>query len=198
MRGRSARGWVRTWTCTTLPPVTGMLDIGNGASIERKLISAAIGWMATRSTSARSKIGARGTGRSAEPATLPGSQVGASAEIGPGSAVFDSVPDGENWSGAPARRNGAARGPLTQHAGTGVDADGPSRMPRVAAEYRTAAGACPEAPAPWPSHPPSGPRTTSTRRFSAWRLLYPIGVADRVRRARPARAGQRCDFSPSA
>ena len=36
---------------------------------------------------------------------------GAGAEVAPGSAVFGEVPAGEAWSGAPAQRAGAARGP---------------------------------------------------------------------------------------
>ncbi|VXA93691.1 Amino acid adenylation protein [Aeromicrobium sp. 9AM] len=96
----------------SLPPITGMVEIGNGASIEPE-VDLSGHWLdgdtvhiGTISVGADARIGVRSL-------LGPGSEVGAGAEIGPGSAVFGSVPAGEYWSGAPARRNGAARGPLT-------------------------------------------------------------------------------------
>jgi non-ribosomal peptide synthetase-like protein len=41
----------------------------------------------------------------------PGASVGDGAELAPGSAAFGSLPAGESWAGAPARRTGRARGP---------------------------------------------------------------------------------------
>ncbi len=96
----------------SLPPITGMLDIGSGASIEPE-VDLGGHWLdgdtvhvGTITIGADARIGVRSL-------LGPGSHVGAGAEIGPGSAVFGSVPAGEYWSGAPARRNGPARGPLT-------------------------------------------------------------------------------------
>lgn len=96
----------------SLPPITGMIDIGNGASIEPE-VDLSGHWLDGDSVhigritvGADARIGVRSL-------LAPGSHVGVGAEIGPGSAVFDSVPPGEYWSGAPAQRNGPARGPLT-------------------------------------------------------------------------------------
>ncbi|KAA1398271.1 amino acid adenylation domain-containing protein [Aeromicrobium ginsengisoli] len=96
----------------SLPPVTGLIDIGNGASIEPE-VDLSGHWLdgdtlhiGTIAIGADARIGVRSL-------LGPGSQIGARAEIGPGSAVFDTVPDGEYWSGAPARLKGPARGPFT-------------------------------------------------------------------------------------
>lgn len=95
----------------SLPPVTGMLRIGDGASIEPE-VDLAGHWV----DGATLHIGRIDVGEGARVGVRsllgPGAQIGAGAEIGPGSAVFDHVPDTEYWSGGPARRVGAARGPL--------------------------------------------------------------------------------------
>lgn len=96
----------------SLPPVTGMLSIGSGASIEPE-VDLTGHWLdgdtlhvGRIAIGADARIGVRSL-------LGPGSRIGAGAEIGAGSAVFDDVPVGEYWSGAPARRNGPARGPQT-------------------------------------------------------------------------------------
>lgn len=96
----------------SLPPITGMIDIGDGSSIEPE-VDLSGHWLdgdtvhiGRIAIGADARVGVRSL-------LGPGSDVGAGAEIGPGSAVFGSVPAGEYWSGAPARRNGPARGPLT-------------------------------------------------------------------------------------
>ncbi|MET0929710.1 MAG: Pls/PosA family non-ribosomal peptide synthetase, partial [Aeromicrobium sp.] len=96
----------------SLPPITGMLTIGSGASIEPEVdltghwLDGGTLHIGEIRIGADARIGVRSL-------LGPGASIGAGAEIGAGSAVFDEVPDGEYWSGAPARRNGIARGPET-------------------------------------------------------------------------------------
>ncbi|MFC9687996.1 Pls/PosA family non-ribosomal peptide synthetase [Kribbella sp. NPDC056951] len=94
----------------TLPPVTGMLTMGRGASIEPEvdlsgywidgdqLIVGAI------SVGPDAVIGSRSM-------LLPGVEIGRGAEIAAGSAVSGKVPPSERWSGSPASRVGRARHP---------------------------------------------------------------------------------------
>ncbi|MET0929461.1 MAG: Pls/PosA family non-ribosomal peptide synthetase [Aeromicrobium sp.] len=94
------------------PPITGMLSIASGASVEPEVdltghwLDGGTLHVGEISIGADARIGVRSL-------LGPGSTIGAGAEIGAGSAVFGDVPDGEYWSGAPARRNGPARGPQT-------------------------------------------------------------------------------------
>ncbi|PRY51626.1 non-ribosomal peptide synthetase-like protein [Knoellia remsis] len=94
----------------SVPPVTGMLDLGPGASVEPEVdlrghwIDGAKLIVGPVRVRAGARVGARST-------LLPGADVGKRAEIAPGSAVFGAVPDEESWSGAPAEPSGAARGP---------------------------------------------------------------------------------------
>ena len=94
----------------SLPPITGMLDLGPGASIEPEVdlrghwldgASFILGPIRVR---AGARVGSRST-------LLPGADVGKRAEIAPGSAVFGIVPEDEAWSGAPAMPSGAPRSP---------------------------------------------------------------------------------------
>ena len=94
-----------------LPPVTGNLEIGKGASVEPEVDLT--GYWVDGDTL---RLGAISIGRRARVGTRstlgPGAVIGDDAEIAPGSAVFGVVPDGEFWSGAPAGRvRGSARGP---------------------------------------------------------------------------------------
>jgi non-ribosomal peptide synthetase-like protein len=88
-----------------LPPVTGMLTIGRGASIEPEVdlsgywIDGDILRVGAIRIGAESSIGARST-------LLPGTRIGKHAEIAPGSAVFGRVPAGQLWAGSPAQRVG--------------------------------------------------------------------------------------------
>ena len=92
----------------TLPPVTGMLRIGAGASIEPEVdlagywIDGDIVRIGEIRIGANSTVGARST-------LLPGTKIGRNAEIAPGSAVFGRVPSGQLWAGSPAQRTGKAR-----------------------------------------------------------------------------------------
>ncbi|ATG54030.1 amino acid adenylation protein [Brachybacterium ginsengisoli] len=110
----------------SLPPVTGMLEIGSGASIEPE-VDLAGHWIdgdrlliGSVRIGKRARIGARST-------LGPGAVVGREAEIAPGSAVLGHVPAEEFWSGSPAEHQGAARGPWS--------ADAPPRPPVWLAVY---------------------------------------------------------------
>ena len=94
----------------SLPPITGMLDLGAAAAIEPEVdlrghwIDGATFIVGPIRVRAGARVGARST-------LLPGADVGKRAEVAPGSAVFGVVPSDEAWSGAPAVASGAARGP---------------------------------------------------------------------------------------
>lgn len=93
----------------TVPPVTGLLDLGRGAAIEPEVdlrghwIDGATFILGPVRVRAGARVGARST-------LLPGADIGRRAEVAPGSAVFGVVPADEAWSGAPAEPSGAARG----------------------------------------------------------------------------------------
>ena len=93
------------------PPVTGLLTpgrglLGRGRGRPRRLLARRR--RAPRRAASRSATNARIGTRST---LCPGAVIGASAEVGAGSAVFGEVPAGEYWSGAPASRVAEARGP---------------------------------------------------------------------------------------
>ncbi|MGB0101325.1 MAG: Pls/PosA family non-ribosomal peptide synthetase [Nocardioides sp.] len=95
----------------SFPPVTGMLRLGKGASIESEVdltgywIDGDVLRLGEIRVGKRARVGARSM-------LCPGADVGADAEVAAGSAVFGHVPEGEFWSGSPAARvSGAARGP---------------------------------------------------------------------------------------
>jgi non-ribosomal peptide synthetase-like protein len=94
----------------SIPPVTGMLTLGKGCSIEPEVdlsghwLDGDVLHIGALKVGARSRIGARST-------LAPGTSIGKGVDVSAGSAVFGEVPDEEFWSGAPARRSGAARGP---------------------------------------------------------------------------------------
>ena len=88
-----------------LPPVTGMLRIGDGASIEPE-VDLTGHWLdgdrlkiGPVRIGAGARIGARST-------LCPGADIGDGADVVSGSAVFGHVPAGERWSGSPARATG--------------------------------------------------------------------------------------------
>lgn len=92
----------------TLPPVTGMLSVGKRASIEPEVdlaghwVDGDVFRLGHVRVDADAVVHSRST-------LLPGAHVGAGAEVEPGSAVTDRVPDGERWAGSPAERVGSAR-----------------------------------------------------------------------------------------
>ncbi|WP_432945295.1 Pls/PosA family non-ribosomal peptide synthetase [Kribbella sp. CA-253562] len=94
----------------TLPPVTGFLTMGRGASIEPEVDLSGYWIDGDRlhvgevSVGAEAVIGSRSM-------LLPGAEIGRGAEIAAGSAVSGKVPSNERWSGSPASRVGRARRP---------------------------------------------------------------------------------------
>lgn len=98
----------------SLPPITGHLTVGKGASIEPEVDLT--GYWIDGDTL---HVGGIRIGRRARVGTrsmlCPDAVVGDDAEVAPGSAVFGTVPSGEFWSGAPATRaSSAARGPWAE------------------------------------------------------------------------------------
>jgi non-ribosomal peptide synthetase-like protein len=92
------------------PPVTGLLTLGDGCSVEAEVDLAGY-WLdgdvlhvGSIALGPDVRVGTRST-------LGPGVVIGASAEVGSGSAVVGDVPAGEYWSGAPATRLAKARGP---------------------------------------------------------------------------------------
>jgi non-ribosomal peptide synthetase-like protein len=91
----------------TLPPVTGLLSVGAGATIEGEVD--VHGWcvegdelvLGELRVGAGARVGTR-------VALMPGADVGDDAEIEPGSVVSGRVPAGERWAGSPARYEGPA------------------------------------------------------------------------------------------
>ena len=98
----------------TLPPVTGLLTLGEGAAIEPEVdlaghwIDGDVIHVGPISVGARARVGARCT-------LSPGASVGEDAEVAPGSLVEGEIPAGEFWAGSPAEiRRVEARGPWQQ------------------------------------------------------------------------------------
>ncbi len=93
-----------------IPPVTGLMTLGDECSIEPEVdlsghwLDGDVLHIGSIVVGSRARVGARGS-------LGPGSSVGEGAEVAPGSAVFGTIPAGESWAGAPARRTGRARGP---------------------------------------------------------------------------------------
>lgn len=91
-----------------LPPVTGMLRIGRGASIEPEVdlsgywIDGDVVRIGAIRIGAGSTVGLRST-------LLPGTRIGKNASVAPGSAVFGRVRSGQEWAGSPAARVGRNR-----------------------------------------------------------------------------------------
>lgn len=93
-----------------MPPVTGLLTLGDGCSIEPEVdlrghwIDGDVLHIGEIHVAKGARIGARST-------LIGGAHIGKEAEIAPGSTVLGRVPAGERWSGSPAVRIGEARGP---------------------------------------------------------------------------------------
>ena len=93
-----------------IPPVTGMLELGDECSIEPEVdlsghwLDGDVLRLGRMAVGKRARVGARSM-------LCPGASVGDGAEVAPGSAVFGSVPPEQAWAGAPARPRGKARGP---------------------------------------------------------------------------------------
>lgn len=92
----------------SLPPVTGFLTVGDGASIEPEVDLSGYWLDGDRLRVGPIHVGAGATIGSRS-ILLPGARVGDDAEIEPGSAVIGVVPPRVRWSGSPARRAGRPR-----------------------------------------------------------------------------------------
>ncbi|MFD4265880.1 Pls/PosA family non-ribosomal peptide synthetase [Rhodococcus sp. NPDC058481] len=94
----------------TLPPVTGMLELGDGCSVEPEVdltghwIDGDVVHIGEIRIGAGAAVGARST-------LLPGARVGKNAEVAPGSAVTGRVKAGQSWAGSPAVKVGKAAHP---------------------------------------------------------------------------------------
>ncbi|WP_323961651.1 Pls/PosA family non-ribosomal peptide synthetase [Arthrobacter sp. JZ12] len=92
----------------SVPPVTGMLNLGSGSSVEPEVDLS--GWwvdgdlvhIGRISIGTGATVGARST-------LMPGAKVGSGAVVAPGSAVSGKVKPGQHFSGSPAARVGKAR-----------------------------------------------------------------------------------------
>ena len=115
----------------SVPPVTGLLTLGDGCSVEPE-VDLAGHWLdgghlhiGEVRVGADARVGARST-------LLPGADVGSGAEVAAGSAVFGRVPAGEAWSGAPALPSGRGARALGRATGPRTGRDGSPPTPRSA------------------------------------------------------------------
>ncbi|WP_307864614.1 Pls/PosA family non-ribosomal peptide synthetase [Allobranchiibius sp. CTAmp26] len=94
----------------SLPPITGMLRLGRGCSIEPEVdlsghwLDGDVLHLGAIRVGAEARVGTRTT-------LAPGAVIAAHAEVAPGSAVLGRIGKREYWSGAPARPIGPTRGP---------------------------------------------------------------------------------------
>ncbi|MEV2225131.1 Pls/PosA family non-ribosomal peptide synthetase [Nocardia vinacea] len=92
----------------TLPPVTGMLELGDGCSVEPEVdlsgywIDGDVVHIGPITIGAGAVIGARSI-------LLPGSKIGKNAEIAAGSSVSGKVKAEQEWAGSPAAKVGKAQ-----------------------------------------------------------------------------------------
>ncbi|CAN5573483.1 non-ribosomal peptide synthetase [soil metagenome] len=92
------------------PPVTGLLSLGDGCSVEPEVdltghwLDGDVLHVGAVHVGPGAKVGTRST-------LGPGTRIGRDAEIAPGSSVHGRVPRSEFWSGSPAERVSDARGP---------------------------------------------------------------------------------------
>ncbi|MET9344210.1 Pls/PosA family non-ribosomal peptide synthetase [Nonomuraea sp. NPDC003804] len=90
------------------PPVTGMLRIGRGASVEPEVDLSGVWYDGDQVRVGEIRIGA-GASVGSRSTLLPGTKIGKHAQVAPGSAVSGAVPAGTQWAGVPATRQGKAR-----------------------------------------------------------------------------------------
>ncbi|MFI6926980.1 Pls/PosA family non-ribosomal peptide synthetase [Nonomuraea spiralis] len=90
------------------PPITGLLKLGRGASVEQEVDLAGHWYDGDRLHVGEIRIGAGATVGSRS-TLLPGARVGKNSQVAPGSAVAGTVPAGERWAGVPAFRQGKPR-----------------------------------------------------------------------------------------
>ncbi|MBO0852184.1 MAG: amino acid adenylation domain-containing protein [Nocardia sp.] len=91
----------------SLPPVTGMLELGDGCSVEPEVdlagywIDGDVVHIGEIKIGPGAVVGSRST-------LMPGAVVGKNAVVEPGSAVFGKVKAGQSWAGSPAVKVGPA------------------------------------------------------------------------------------------
>lgn len=91
----------------TLPPVTGMLELGDGCSVEPEVdlggywVDGDVVHIGSIKIGAGATVGARSF-------LAPGTRIGKNADVEAGSAVFGRVKSGQRWAGSPARKIGKA------------------------------------------------------------------------------------------
>lgn len=91
----------------TIPPVTGLLTLGDGASVEPEVDLA--GWWIDGDVLHIGEITIkRGATVGARSTLLPGAVIGRDAEVAPGSAVRGRVKARQHWAGSPAVKAGKA------------------------------------------------------------------------------------------
>ncbi len=94
----------------SLPPVTGMLSLGSGCSIEPEVdlsghwLDGDVLHIGPVKVGSGARVGTRST-------LGPGAVVGRGSEVAPGSSVVGRVTKGEYWTGSPAEAVGLTRGP---------------------------------------------------------------------------------------
>ena len=94
----------------SVPPVTGMLSLGAGCSVEPEVdlsghwLDGDVLHIGTVRVGAGARVGTRST-------LCPGAVVRRDAEVAPGSGVVGEVAEGEYWTGSPAEPVGRTRGP---------------------------------------------------------------------------------------
>ena len=170
-----------------LPPITGMLEIGDGAAIEPEVDLSRL--LDRRRPGADRRASASGPTRRSAPAarSRPARASVSDAEIAPGSAVFGRVRAGQAWAGSPAVRVGGA-------ASSDWPAERPPRAEALAVGVRRVLGACSACCRSSLSRPAascwrwaSAARTRSSAPLSALRSLWlvPATLVGRPRRSRP-------------
>ncbi|WP_436838415.1 Pls/PosA family non-ribosomal peptide synthetase [Nocardia xishanensis] len=92
----------------TLPPVTGMLELGDGCSVEPEVDLSGY-WIDGDLVHIGPIVIGPGAVIGARSILLPGTKIGKHAEIAPGSAVSGKVKAEQEWAGSPAVKVGRAR-----------------------------------------------------------------------------------------
>ncbi|MDY6809394.1 MAG: Pls/PosA family non-ribosomal peptide synthetase [Actinomycetota bacterium] len=98
----------------TIPPVTGFLTIGEGASVEPE-VDIAGWWIDGDIVHIGEIVIKRGASIGARSTLLPGAVIGRDAEVAAGSAVRGRVKARQHWAGSPAIKVGKADHPWPEH-----------------------------------------------------------------------------------
>nr|WP_255805249.1 Pls/PosA family non-ribosomal peptide synthetase [Corynebacterium kalidii] len=121
----------------TLPPITGMLEIGRNSAIEPETDLSGYWIDGDLLRVGRIRIG-RDVTVGARSTLAPGTRIDDGAEIAVGSAVFGRVKSGQRWGGSPAVRIGGARGRSGSSGSSG--SVWPGKKPRQVPAWKVAYG----------------------------------------------------------